>query len=318
MFVFSPKLPTSRSARFGAALPLPFARATAALVWGCFFVFNVMNIRSTIQPVIRTALATGRVKCFTIGLGGAIAFGRYLTDFAFFLSRPADVIARRARKHTALRGTEHLLRAVEQGKGAVVVYSNFSCFYYGLTTPRAGLIPDDVEVVIVQPFYSVNGPDAIAFKEKLGTVMGRELKIIESGSTRAGLEMTSALKRGAVVVCMIDFFPPNVSSFAITQFLNQPSCQPTGLSAIAARNGAPIVPCFTFFENGTYTTEFFEAIDAQQSAHDSDDVFALCSRIDEVMTDTVMRRPSEWASWISVPNKWNTAASLLAEVGDQA
>lgn len=318
MFTFSPKLPTSRSAMFGAALPLPFARATAALVWACFFILNIKGFRSTIQPAIRTALNVNGIRSYITGLGGAIAFGRYLTDFAFFLSRSPEDIARRARKQTALRGTSHLLRALEPGKGAIVVYSNFSCFYYGLTTSRQGILPDDLEVVIVQPFYSVSSPDGIAFKQKLSTVIGRELQIIEAGTPRAGLEMTAALKRGAVVACMMDFFPPNVSSLAITEFLNQPSCQPIGLSSIAVRNGTPIVPCFTFYEKGMYVTEFSPAIHPQQGAKGSDEVLSVCTQIDNVLSNAVMRRPSEWASWISVPIKWNTAASILAEVEEGA
>ena len=311
MFVFSPKLPLARSARLGASLPLPLARFSAACTWACFYALDIMQLRSTLQPTIRKALQLGGIKSHLVGVAGAIAFGRYIVDFSFFLTRSGEAIRHRVQRRTSLRGTDHLVQALQGGKGAILVSSNFACFYYALATSHAGMLPEGVEVVIVQPQYSVDHPEARRFKEKLSGVMGRELRIIESGTLRAGIEMTAALKRGCVVACLVDFFPPKVSSFAITQFLNQPSCQPTGLAAIAVKNAVAVVPCFTFFEKGRFVTEFMPALAPGANENKAEQVLSLCTRIDAALSEVIMRRPAEWAGWLSVPLKWHTAAALL-------
>ncbi|MES2317498.1 MAG: hypothetical protein V4631_08370 [Pseudomonadota bacterium] len=317
MFVFTPSLPSAFSARFGTRLPLSLARAFAAMVWGGFYIFNVRHLRSTIFPCVRAATGQGAAGSYLVGLGGAIAFGRYLSDFAFFLYRPASVIARRVRHKTGFRHTANLTDALKDGKGAILVLSNFSSFYYTLTAPRENILPDNREVVIVQPSYSVSSEESKRFRQKISGVIGRDLQIIESGTLRAGIEMTAALKRGAIVGCLVDFFPPNATSLAMTEFLGHPSCQPTGIGAIAAKNNVAVVPCFTYFEEGKYITEFAPAIVAPADGDMPDKVLSLCTRIDASLSAAIMARPAQWASWISVPHKWQTASAMLAQMEEQ-
>lgn len=314
MFSFTADLPTSRNARITGALPLRLARLFSAITWGAYYALNIKGLRSTILPTVNIVLNRGTIRDYLTGMGGAIAFGRYIGDFSFFLHSPAAVIKRRVARSTGFRNAANLNRALAGGKGAILVSSNFSCFYYALTTARSGVLPDSAEVVIVQPFYSVGSEDAKRFKDKLSEVIGRELRIIESGTARAGIEMTAALKRGSIVACLVDFFPPNVTSLAITEFLNQPSCQPTGISAIAAKNQVAVVPCFTFYEKNKYVTEFADPIFPLADSGNKEQVLGLCTLIDLSLSTVILRRPSEWASWISVPHKWNTAASLLEQI----
>lgn len=313
MYVFSPRLPTSRLARFSCLLPLSLARGLGAVAWGLSYIFNVNDLRATISSTVAKATGSGKLKKHTIGMGGAVAFGRYINDFAFFLHRPVEAILRRTTKHTSFCNMDELIHAHRRGKGTILVSSNFCCFYYALTTVAIQEIRD-MDLVIVQPSYSVDGAAAQEFKKKISAVMGRELKVIESGTLRAGIEMTAALKRGAVVACLIDFFPPNNASFAITEFLNHPSCQPTGISAIAALTGAPVVPFFTFYEDGQFVTTFYDAILPPARHTDNDSVLKMCHAIDQSLSRVILARPSEWAAWISVPVKWQAATALISQM----
>lgn len=316
MYVFSPTLPYSWKATLCSRLPLPMSRAVSAVIWAVSYGLNVQQLRATIAPSVATATGGNWLSKHRIGLSGAIAFGRYIADFAFFLQRPAEEIIERVQRRTAFGSVEQLVRAHRAGRGAILVSSNFSCFYYALTT---GLSQDmrDMELVVVQPSRAVQGEAARLFKDKISTVMGKEFKIIESGTLRAGIEMTAALKRGALVACLIDFFPPNNTSFAITEFLNQPSCQPTGIAAIAALTGAPVIPFFTFYERGTFVTRFSDAIAPPADRNDTDGVLAMCTEIDRTLSRVILERPSEWAAWISVPPKWNAAATLLGQITEE-
>lgn len=316
MYLFSPKLPYSRTAVISSRLPLPLARAFTAVVWAFPYFFNTQQLRSTIAPSIAKATGATGWRKHVIGVSGAIAFGRYISDFAFFLHRPAAEIRKRVTRRTEFGDVEQLVLHHKAGLGAILVSSNFSCFYYALTT---GLPQEmrEMELVVVQPERAVQGEAAQLFKQKISSVMGKEFKIIESGTLRAGIEMTAALKRGCLVACLIDFFPPNNASFAITKFLNQPSCQPTGISAIAALTGAPVIPFFTFYEQGKFVTRFSDAIMPPRHRGDTDGILNMCNAIDLSLSRVILARPREWAAWISVPPKWNTAASLLGQLMEE-
>lgn len=313
MYVFSPKLPTSRLARFSCRLPLSVSRAVGAVIWGISYLFNVNDLRQTISSSVVKATNSGKLKKHAISIGGAVAFGRYINDFAFFLHRPATEILRRTTRHTSFSNVDTLINAHKRGKGIILVSSNFSCFYYALTTVATQEIRN-LELMIVQPSYSVEGIAAQDFKKKISAVMGRELKVIESGTLRAGIEMAAALKRGAIVACLIDFFPPNNSSFAITEFLNHPSCQPTGICAIATLLGSPVIPFFTFYKKGQFVTTFYDAILPPAHHSDHDGVLVMCNAIDQSLSRVILARPSEWAAWISVPLKWQTATALINQI----
>jgi lauroyl/myristoyl acyltransferase len=316
MYTFSPTLPNSVGARICCRLPLPLSRAASAIIWGISYIFNVKELRSTIAASVAKATGCSHLDAHAIGISGAIAFGRYVTDFAFFLHRPVAVIRKRVVNRTGFKDIHQLEKILKEGKGGILVSSNFSCFYYALTTSRVDAIRD-MDLVIVQPSESVQGVGAQEFKRKISEIMGRDLTVIESGTLRAGIEMTAALRRGCFVACLVDFFPPRNTSLAITEFLNHPSCQPTGISSISSLTGAPVIPCFTFFEEGKYFTKFSDAIYPPEKRDDPIEILNMCNQIDKSLSSVILSRPADWAAWISVPNKWNTASMLLEQLEEQ-
>lgn len=314
MFVFSPSLTNSWSARICSRLPLRISRLITSITWGTYYLLNWRQIRSTIAPTVARATNSSSLKANVVGICSAASLGNYVTDAVFFMRSPAERIRRRISACAIMADPSPLAQAINDGKGAILVSSNFSCFYYALMSERKDALRD-MDVAIVQPVESVQGAGAQEFRKKISQTMGQELQIIESGSLRAGIEMVAALKRGAVVACLIDFFPPRNTSLAITTFLGQPSCQATGISSISAMTKAPVIPCFTFFEKGKFVTRFMSAIPAP-ATNSSDDILEMCDRIDAQLTDVILSRPHQWASWISVPNKWNAAAEMLQQFAE--
>ena len=134
MYLLSPKLPFSWRAVICSRLPLPVARAITAVMWAIPYCLNTQQLRSTIAPSVAKATGTKGLRKHFIGMSGAIAFGRYISNFAFFLHRPAAEISKRVNKRTEFGDAEQLVRHHQAGRGAILVSSNFSCFYYALAT----------------------------------------------------------------------------------------------------------------------------------------------------------------------------------------
>ena len=286
-----------------ARLPLGLNRLLCALIGVGIDFIDYKKFRSCILPVVLLGLANSSASKARIALGAAVALVRHTADVAFIRYAPASRLKRRV-ELLDLADEYKLVQALAHGpSGAIIVSSNFCCFYYALITPWKRHSPPDL--VIVQPVDAAQSARSIALVERLSEVSGKKITVLESGTLVVGRQMLSSLRRGELVSCLIDYDPPNLNSYAMTTLLGRRSSHNSALATVAASTHSPIVPCFTFFRNGRFVTEVKDPIYCRSSK--PEDVVSCCQAIDDCLSSTVAREPRLWAAWHTVTRKWMVA-----------
>ena len=289
-----------------ARLPLGLCRLLCGLVGFCIYATDYKAFRTSILPVVSIGLQESARVRRQVTLAAAVALVRHTADVAFIRYASRDRLTSRLR-FLRFADEDRLARDLAgSASGAIVISSNFCCFYYGLITPWTRHPAPDL--VIVQPAEAARSANSQALIDRLAEVSGKRIRSLESGTLAAGRQMITALRKGELVSCLIDYNPPNLNSFAITTLLGRPSSHNSAIASIAALTGSPIIPCFTFFRDGRFVTEAGAPIHCESAR--AEDVMACCQAIDDRLTAVVARHPGQWAAWHTVARKWSIADQL--------
>lgn len=305
------KLETILGSALGRALlkaPRPLWRAAAWTLGSFYFCIDYRGCQTGIVPLVKEALSLGSWQAYRLAWRVAVASTMYGFDSAEILYGKPEKVARQARKYSEFANVDTLQETLKEGRGVILAASFFSCFYYAMMArwPAAnGAPPPRIHLVrpAVDPIFG-------AFYEKILALGGLDISFIVLGDKRSAIDAMSALRRGDILICMMDHIDHDMTIVPST-FFGKPSCLAAGYLLLAERTGAPIQLCTTHYERGRFVTRFGQPI-RPDDCPGADCVSWMAQRLNEALEQQVQRYPDTWESWQSVHVKWHFGREIAA------
>ncbi|MGE5197371.1 MAG: lysophospholipid acyltransferase family protein [Deltaproteobacteria bacterium] len=215
------------------------------------------------------------------------------TELIFLMDRPQLL-----KQKVAIRGKEHLERAISQGKGVILVSAHFGNFPLLL----ARLSVDGYKVAGIMR----NMRDARVEKIFRAKRERFKIKTIYSQPRKVCVETTIKLLRGnGIVFIPID---QNFGSGGVfVDFFGRKAATATGPVVLAQRTGASIIPCFIIRQRDNAHEIIFEpALDLKKAQTPEEIVAVNIQELTCIIESYIRRYPAEWGwihkRWKSRPN----------------
>lgn len=202
----------------------------------------------------------------------------------------------------ALEGVENLDRALQQGKGAILLTAHLGSLCaaivalgirgYPITHVARGY-PE--EQSLPAPFLAY----ALRKISWMESQIGRPLIYAPAGndpvsSARSALEILGALKKNQLVSMAIDVLPEMVRETAPVRFLDSLGRFPTNLVRIAHESQSPVIPYFPLRKKREWEKQRIRIFPPLQLSGSLSEDLQQCVRQLEEMIRT---HPEHWFSW---------------------
>lgn len=209
--------------------------------------------------------------------------GRFLLDLFRFARMPDDKISRIV---PGFAGVEHIQKALEKGRGAVILTAHLGHWELGgILLKYLGF-----KVNVVQQLYDSADQNALLDRNK-GL---RGIKVIATDDP-AGFAVNAynALKNNELVAIQGDRDPRR--SGVRVDFFGRPALFPRGPALLAMKTNAPLIPAFTIMgDDGRYHPVAEEPIPLVNSGDTEADLKANIVKIAAVFEKYVQAHPEQW------------------------
>lgn len=196
------------------------------------------------------------------------------------------------KEHFEIRGLHHIQEALAKGKGVLCLTAHMGNWeLLPVVAPianfSAGILYRPLDFLPLDAFF-------IRLRSRFGTQL-----IPKTGSVR---KIFKQLKSGNVVAFLMD---QNVDWYegVFVDFFNQRACTSKGLSLIAIKTKAPVVPIFMVRENNHYIIEFSQELRLIQTGDLTHDIEANTTQYNQTIEDIIRRYPDQWF-WVH--QRWKT------------
>jgi KDO2-lipid IV(A) lauroyltransferase len=217
-----------------------------------------------------------------------------LGRFAFDVVRSSNGGAARIMGPTAIRGLEHLDRALKRGRGVIAITGHVGNWellgaYLSLSGYKVNVLATALKDARLDRL--VNGVRAAA-----------GLAVIER--TRGLKRALRCLRRGEVLGILIDL-DTSVESVTV-DFLGRPAKTAVGPVRLAQQTGAAVVPmAMVLGDNGRYSVEIREPVEVTPGKSDLKANVQRCSRAVE---EFIREYPTQWA-WMH--KRWKSVDTQM-------
>lgn len=287
-------------------LPTPLRDLLAALAACAAWLLDRQSCRSALMPLLRQALTCGRLRAAALSWRATFNAYQYWMDSAGVMFGPAAATRRRGAR-SRFEGAQGLQQALDGGRGALLAASFHACFYFALLTRfDAGY-----DALNQRPLHLVlprRDAMLMAFIERIAALGGRHCQLIVMGDAAAAVQLSKALKRGELVLCMVDSVPDGTAVSLVTMF-GRPTLLPAGFLVMAARLKAPVLTCHTERRGTGFVTHLSPPLWPEED----DGGAALGEALAAALEGNVRRRPGAWNSWLSLRQRWQMAADLTLQ-----
>ena len=216
--------------------------------------------------------------------------GRQLVEFC----RMPHYTPEGTRKRIRTEGLEHYLAAQALGRGVLVLTGHLgawelSSFYHSLMGYPMGMVIRRLDNRKLDDF--VNG---------IRCMHGN--RVLHKDDFARGL-LTAMHEGGTVGILMDTNMTPPQGEFV--KFFGIDACTASGLSRVALKTGAAVLPGFMLWEPAEkkYVLHFGPRIHLQQSGDTEADVLAATQQCNDVLESWIRRYPEQWL-WIH--RRWKT------------
>lgn len=186
-----------------------------------------------------------------------------------------------------IEGLEHLHRALEQKRGALLLTQHIANGDWA----TVGLALHDVNIHVISKSFKLKALNEVWFelRAKIGTTLIKD--------RNTSYAILKALKKNKPVVFVLDqFMGPPIG--IRTKFFGKETGTAMGLAIIARRSGAPVLPVYTL-RNADGTTlihfdpeiPFIESPDQENTVQDMTQVY--CDKVEQY----VRKFPEQWM-WV--------------------
>ena len=237
-------------------------------------------IASNLEPVLGPAGLLGRWRR---AFATMFAFGWCLAERYRYLARPD-------RFHATVEGEENWRRAVEGGRGVVLVTAHIGPWENAVqlgaaeAKPRIHLVREKELDPRAQEFMN----------ELLAGVAGEYTTHFADDDPALGLELVKALRAGEIVALQGDRPRAGGRSLDIEVF-GRPFQLPIGPAALARAAEVPIVPVFNF-RDGRFGVRAVARpmIQVERTAHRDRDIETATRRIGAEIEWAIQKSPHQW------------------------
>ena len=210
-------------------------------------------------------------------------FGKYMSEFFRFRRMGPKFFER----HVAFRGGENVERALELGRGAVLVSAHLSNWELGGAAARWHF-NTPVNVVILRHTYKK--ADELFQRER--AAQGINCIPVE----RAPLHVLRHLKKNEIVCVLGDRDPSGQG--VLVDFFGRKCRFPQGPARFALTGGAPILPCFvTRRSNDSFLAWCMPPIPIPQEGTRDEKIHAVTQAYAHEFEAMIRWHPEEWATF---------------------
>jgi KDO2-lipid IV(A) lauroyltransferase len=229
--------------------------------------------------------------------------GRIVVEWARHPRLSPEAIQERAEFH----GLEYLDKALQRGRGAIVVTAHYGHWELIPSALRFRLPQFEVTPTgrtLVNPFVHA----MVASRRNLGGGFVLE---------RDTAEIIRALRRNAAVGILVDLRRSRKRGGILVPFLGRQAWTTHGPATIARRTGAAVIPAFTRRSHGLrHRIEFLPELEQPHGGGLHADTAAATAALNDALGRFILAEPS---SWLWVHRRWRGSPDLPPDVyGDEA
>ncbi|HEY8489551.1 MAG TPA: lysophospholipid acyltransferase family protein [Dehalococcoidia bacterium] len=265
----------------GQRLPLRLAYLIASLLGDCaYYVWREgrLSAKANMARVLRAQDARA------VSRAARQSFRNYLKYLVDFMRFPR-LSSQEVRERVLYDEWHHLDRALEQGKGIILVTAHFGNWDLGAAAVAARGYKLNV---IAESFsYPPLNQEIQGARAKLG------MNIIPL--ERAGVSMIRALRRNELLALLID--RPAPGNGVTVTFFGEPVSVPAGPARLALRTGAKVIPVVLARARGFSDRVLGildPTIDFEPSGDEARDIASLTGRIMASLERMMARYPEQW------------------------
>ncbi|MBU1739995.1 MAG: lysophospholipid acyltransferase family protein [Proteobacteria bacterium] len=208
---------------------------------------------------------------------------RHLGQVAVDIVAAFEVPSVRLRRRVRFRGLENLDAARKQGRGVILLMA-----HYGNWELYPLLLP-----LVLGEFSGTARPlDSVPLERLMtrirshtGTVVHKKL-----GSVR---QMLTELRSGGVTGMLMD---QNVDWYhgVFVFFFGRRACTNRGLARLHQATGSPVVPCYSYYEQGRYHLALAKPLDLVRLSDRTKMIEANTQTVNSFLEAMIRRRPEQW------------------------
>jgi KDO2-lipid IV(A) lauroyltransferase len=214
-------------------------------------------------------------------------FGKTLADYFYIGTRPREQAVRIIAQ---IDGAEHLKRAQEMGKGALVVTAHFGLFELGgLLLAQQGF--PSVVLTYPEPSRALTEWRA-AFRRRW------KVDTLEIGEDSfAFLHIAGQLRRGQFVAALID--RPHPTDNTLVSLPNGTALFSAGILLLAAHGSAPVIPAtMARRADGSYHAQVFPPIFIEPRGSREETLRFYSQKIADTFLPVLCAHPEQWYQFV--------------------
>jgi lauroyl/myristoyl acyltransferase len=189
---------------------------------------------------------------------------------------------------TRIEGMEHMERALERGKGVVMVSAHIG------NVDLMGQLPNAYGIPMTAPVWHIEPERLFQYMLKMRTSHG--MRLIPSDGPMIGLYR--ALKRGEIIGLPCD--RAIAGNTLQVDFFGAPANLPAGPVLVALRTGAALVPVFVErLPDNTFVVRIEPKLELRQTGDREADVVAGTEMLVSAMERAISKHPEQWL--VAVP-----------------
>jgi KDO2-lipid IV(A) lauroyltransferase len=196
------------------------------------------------------------------------------------------------RKFIRIDGEEHMLNALEKGKGVIALGSHLGAYeLYGLYCGLHYPITIGVGAPLKNPTFDQMVKD---FRSRRG------IDYNHRGSNT--LKIVKALKSGKVVIMLIDQDTTKVKNVCV-DFFGTKAATPIGATVMAMKTGASVVPMGMSLQGRQQVLTIRPAIEMEVTGDEEADIVHNTQRLTNEVESLIREHPDQWV-WFH--DRWKT------------
>ena len=217
-------------------------------------------------------------SCFSVVSHG-------MMDLIYYIDRPREIVER-----ISITGKEHLNRALESKKGAVILSAHFGSFILMyMRMVREGYATN----VIMRRTHDAQFEEYISeYRRKLG------IKTVYAFPQRQCIQQSlQALRNNELLFILLDQHYGGDGG-VVVDFFGRPASTAAGPVVFSSRTGAPILPMFIKSYKDSYEIVISPPIELIKEGNDSERLVANVQMLTKVIEDQIRKYPDQWGGWM--------------------
>lgn len=188
-----------------------------------------------------------------------------------------------------IRGREHLLDAINQGRGCLMLTGHFGNWELALLIGSYQMMP------LAGQFYVIRRPIRQKWLERKVFQRVQRWGIERIDKTGATLKIYRVLKRNETVIFPMDQHAQIKKNEGLeVDFFSNKAGTYKSLAFIAGSSKAPVLPLSIYRENGKHVLEFLPALEWEEGQDSEDSIYLNTLRYNQTLEKIILEHPEQW------------------------